>query len=120
MAAVLMESILWHTTGGVPYDVGAQYPLDDEVHRVGEVSLIETLETLQFAKRVPSIVATGATAGTPGTFTPEGAVAPADLAALTGLTATPATAWTTGQHVILGDTSHASWNATAWVAGDAP
>lgn len=64
--------------------------------------------------------ATGATAGTPGTFTPSGAVAPANLAAMTGKTANPATAWTTGQYVVLGDNSHAHWNATAWVAGNAP
>jgi hypothetical protein len=69
-----------------------------------------------------SVAATGATtiAGTPGHFTPAGATAPANLAAMTGLTASPATAWTTGQHVVLGDGSHAYWNASAWTAGDAP
>ena len=65
------------------------------------------------------IVATGATAGTPGTFTPTGAAAPANLAALAGVTASPATAWSTGQHVVLGDASHAHWTGTAWAAGDA-
>jgi len=64
------------------------------------------------------VVATGATAGSPGTFTPSGATAPADLAGLASVVATPPTPWTTGQHVILGDASHASWNGTAWVAGD--
>jgi hypothetical protein len=64
------------------------------------------------------IVATGATAGTPGTFTPSGATTPADLAGLAAITATPPTPWTTGQHVILGDASHASWDGVAWVAGD--
>jgi hypothetical protein len=67
--------------------------------------------------------ATGATAGTPGTFTPGGATTPANLAALQGATppvvASPATAWTTGQHVVLGDAAHAFWNSTAWTAGDA-
>jgi hypothetical protein len=38
---------------------------------------------------------------------------------MTGITATPTTAWTTGQHMVLGDTSHAYWNATTWTAGDA-
>jgi hypothetical protein len=67
------------------------------------------------------IAATGATAGTPGTFTPSGATTPANLAGLTGVTASPATAWTTGQHVILGDATHAHWDGTApWVAGNAP
>ena len=38
---------------------------------------------------------------------------------MTGITASPATAWTTGQHVLLGDASKAFWNATAWTAGQA-
>lgn len=67
--------------------------------------------------------AAGATAGTPGTWTPGGAVPPANLAALTGaspaIVATPSTAWSTGQYVALGDASHAHWDSSAWVAGDA-
>lgn len=67
------------------------------------------------------VVATGATAGTPGSFTPTGAVAPATLAELQGasIAANPATAWTTGQSVVLGDASAANWSGTAWVAGTA-
>lgn len=66
------------------------------------------------------VAATGATAGTPGTFTPPGADPPEDLAALTpGVTATPTTAWTTNQHVVLGDSSKAYWNGTAWATGQA-
>lgn len=65
----------------------------------------------------PTIVATGADAGEPGTFTPSGATAPADLAALSTVTANPATAWTVGQYVVLGDSSNAYWNGTAWVTG---
>jgi hypothetical protein len=65
--------------------------------------------------------ATGATAGNPGTFTPPGSDPPANLAAMAGITASPGTAWTTGQHVILGDSSHAHWDGTApWVTGNAP
>jgi hypothetical protein len=67
-----------------------------------------------------AIPATGATAGSPGAFTPTGADAPADLDALDGVTATPTTAWTTGQRVVLGDSTTAYWNGTAWVAGSAP
>jgi hypothetical protein len=63
------------------------------------------------------LVATGATAGLPGSFTPAGATPPFALANLTGLTANPATNWTVGQHVELGDGSDANWNGTAWVAG---
>lgn len=62
---------------------------------------------------------TGATAGTPGAFTPSGSWVPANLAALAGVTASPATAWTTGQRVVLGDGSTAHWSSTAWVAGPA-
>jgi hypothetical protein len=62
---------------------------------------------------------TGATAGIPGTFTPAGADSPDKLAELTGVTATPATAWTTGQYVLLGDGSKAHWSGTAWVIGAA-
>jgi|SRR5262245_13048955 len=64
-------------------------------------------------------VATGAGPSVLGGFTPAGAVAPANLAAMTGITATPATAWTTGQFVLLGDGTKAHWNGTAWVAGPA-
>lgn len=67
----------------------------------------------------PAVDATGATAGTPGTFTPAGATPPANLAAMSGITATPATAWTTGQYVALGDVSHAHWDGSAWTAGEA-
>jgi hypothetical protein len=87
----------------------------------GDASVIE-LEWSLVAPPVKDlgIVATGATAGSPGAFTPTGATPPADLAAMTGITASPATAWTTGQYVVLGDSSHAHWDSSAWVAGDAP
>jgi hypothetical protein len=61
-----------------------------------------------------------ATAGAPGTFAPTSAM-PADLPALqaAGVTASPATAWTTGQWVELGDASDAHWTGAAWAAGQA-
>ena len=67
----------------------------------------------------PPPPATGATAGTPGTWTPAGAAPPADFAAIGSIVATPATAWITGEYVVLGDASEASWNGTAWTAGRA-
>lgn len=76
-------------------------------------------QIFQFS-REKGAVATGATAGSPGTFTPGGSVAPANFAAIGSLTATPATAWTTGQYVVLGDSSHAHWDSSAWVVGNAP
>jgi hypothetical protein len=62
----------------------------------------------------PAPPATGATAGSPGSFTPAGSTAPANLAAMTGIVAAPATAWTAGQYVVLGDSSHAAWDADSW------
>ena len=66
-----------------------------------------------------AVTATGATAGAPGYFTPSGATVPANLAALTGITASPATAWTVGQYVITADLLANHWSGTAWVAGKA-
>lgn len=62
--------------------------------------------------------ATTATAGVPGTWNGR---RPDDLADLQagGITASPATAWTTGQFVYLGDGSKAHWTSTAWAAGAA-
>ncbi|MFC9736672.1 hypothetical protein ACFVKC_01985 [Streptomyces noursei] len=65
-------------------------------------------------------VATGAAAGTPGSFTPVGAVAPANLADLGAVIATPSRTWSKGQHVVLGDSSDAYWNGAAWASGKAP
>src|SRR4030095_10469453 len=46
-----------------------------------------------------------------------GADARATLAARTGITASPTTAWTTGQYVTLADATAAHWSSSAWVAG---
>jgi hypothetical protein len=67
----------------------------------------------------PVINATGAAAGAPGGYTPTGASAPANLAGLSGITANPTTAWTSGQYVVLANGSLAHWSGTAWVAGAA-
>jgi hypothetical protein len=67
-----------------------------------------------------AIAATGAVAGIPGYFTPPGCVTPANLAALSGVTASPTTNWAAGQYVILADLTAANWNGSAWVAGKHP
>ena len=67
-----------------------------------------------------AVVATGATAGIPGTFSPAGATPPLNLAAMTGIVASPATNWTIGQHVEMGNGQDVNWNGTAWVAGIHP
>jgi hypothetical protein len=69
--------------------------------------------------------ATTATAGSPGSFSPSGADRPADAAQATqwGVTASPATAWTTGQYVQgtnAGAPGEMTWTGTAWVGGRAP
>jgi hypothetical protein len=71
---------------------------------------------------VPGMVtATSAGPGTGnGTFTPVGATPPPNFASLSTVTANPATAWTTGQRIVLADGSLAHWNGTAWVAGAKP
>lgn len=66
------------------------------------------------------ITCTGATAGKPGNFTPAGCVTPANLAGLTGITASPATAWTIGQSVVTANALNAYWNGTAWTLGTSP
>jgi hypothetical protein len=67
-----------------------------------------------------AVTATGATAGSPGFYTPSGANIPANLAALSGLTATPSATWATGQYVVTADRLAANWNGTAFVAGIHP
>lgn len=65
--------------------------------------------------------ATDATSGTPGTWGPVDSYPPETFADLTasGITASPTTAWVSGEYVVLGDGSEAHWDGTAWVAGRA-
>lgn len=67
------------------------------------------------------VVATGAAAGSPGELSPTDSYPPANIddAALDSLVATPATAWTSGQYIVLGDGSEAHWDSTDWVEGRA-
>jgi hypothetical protein len=65
------------------------------------------------------VPATGATAGTPGTWTPVDSYAPQSIAGMTGVTASPNTAWTSGQYVLLGNNQRAHWNGTAWASDSA-
>ncbi|MFC0622816.1 hypothetical protein ACFFGN_02015 [Kribbella deserti] len=69
---------------------------------------------------IDMVEATIATAGSPGTYSPPGAIPPADLAELRAeVTAAPVTAWTTGQRVVLGDQSDAHWDGDSWESGQA-
>lgn len=69
---------------------------------------------------LPPATATSGVSGTPGFFLPGGATAPADLAALASLTASPTAAWGAGEYVVLGDASRATWDGSAWVVWTAP
>jgi hypothetical protein len=66
--------------------------------------------------------ATGAAAGAPGTWSPADTYAPFSFDDLvtSDPTATPSSAWTSGQYVVLGDGTHAYWGGSAWVEGEAP
>jgi hypothetical protein len=64
--------------------------------------------------------ATTATAGKPGFYGPTGAANPANLAAMSSITAIPSTNWTVGQFVNVADASRAYWSGSAWVAGVHP
>lgn len=66
-----------------------------------------------------AVAVAGATAGSPGYFTPTGAQIPANMAALSGVAATPAAAWTVGQYVITADLLANHWSGSAWVTGKA-
>jgi hypothetical protein len=66
-----------------------------------------------------TVPATGANTGAPGYYTPAGAQTPANMAALTGITASPTTAWATGNYVITADLLANHWTGTAWAAGKA-
>lgn len=71
----------------------------------------------------PPPPATGATAGIPGTWTPAGSAPPADPSHMTGITASPTSAWTTGQYVqtaLAGAPGRVTWSGTGWVGGVAP
>ena len=55
----------------------------------------------------------------PRVLHPVGREPPANLAALTGITATPSGAWATGQWVTTNDLLAAHWSGSAWVLGKA-
>jgi hypothetical protein len=95
-------------------------PINGDAGDASEVELEWSTGEKPTKAITPAAKATGATAGTPGTFTPPGSAVPADLAEMTAapaVVASPTTAWTTGQHVVLGDATQAYWDGAAWAAG---
>lgn len=65
------------------------------------------------------VPATTATAGIPATLAPANSYPPETFAEIGALVASPLTAWTTGQYLLLGDGTKAHWDGTQWVAGAA-
>jgi hypothetical protein len=104
------------------WDDGPLNDWDQDSDAVVQAVFADTVPqaTIGIQKVPGSVSATGANAGTPGTFTPSGATAPADLAAMSSVAAAPTTAWTTGQYVVLGDSSDAFWDGSQWQVGSAP
>lgn len=87
---------------------------------LGVKPLISGSNNWAYAVTPLGAIATGAKAGTPGDFTPLNAVHASNLAGMSGITASPNTAWTTGQYVRLADGTNAFWDGTTWKAGIKP
>lgn len=113
-----------------PYDVvrdASEIPaplkeaIDPKDHLHMEITTVAPPESVCGALAL-GVPATGATAGTPGTYTPANSYGPETCAdfASSGIVASPATAWTTGQHMVARDGTTAYWDGAAWVCGTAP
>jgi len=110
---IRLTSVIYHTVDQTTvHPEGSSYSTSDKV-------LAETLLAVGFVDWNKD-QSTGATAGSPGTWTPAGSVPPDSFTKMDTVTATPTTAWTTGQHMVLGDGSHAFWMGTNWQSGNAP
>lgn len=123
--------------GAGPYDVvrdetGQPGPLNEPVvtgdHLITEVTTVAPPDVSDDSAAALGVAATGATAGTPGTATPANSYFPANHAELVAgaagdhgedVTASPATAWTTGQRIVLRDGSTAHWDGDSWETGAA-
>jgi hypothetical protein len=115
--------------GAGPYNVvagsgGAAGPLNTALPTTRHLHLEKTTvapPTPADGATALGVPATGATAGIPATLTPTNSYAPLNLADFTAhpVTATPSSAWTTGQYIQLRDGSKAHWTGSAWAAGAA-
>jgi hypothetical protein len=105
-----MEGQCWLVAGSFMGDAGT--PL----------TATGTFPCLAKPAMIALVFSTGATAGTPGSYTPSGSDPPNSLADLiagvpNAVTASPNTAWTTGQYILLENGDRAHWSGTAWVTG---
>lgn len=120
----------------VLYKCVSTAPMPLKYSRTGPSTYEVTLRALPETSRMPgdqifqfsrekapqgATLATGATAGTPGTWTPPASLPIFNQSGMSAsIVASPLTAWTVGQHVVLGDSNKTHWNGTAWIAGQAP
>jgi hypothetical protein len=123
---------------GIYFAKGRVISRDDSVFKPDEAALLNVefgllveegrdpynlvFETATFPPAGGTVAATGATevVGAAGTWVPANATPPANLAAMSTVTASPLTLWSTDSYMALGDASHCHWDSTAWVTGDAP
>ena len=101
---------------------GLQEPIQNDGHMHVQLTTMAPPATTDGAIPLDdpdASAATGATAGSPGSFTPASSNRPDDLTEMTGVTATPSSAWTTGQHVVTESGEKVNWNGTAWETGEA-
>lgn len=107
-------NVLRASVGAAPIPLLAA--LDPNDHFLLERTTLAPPTTTVCGGQALGVPATSAVAGIPGTYLPANSYAPANLAGMTGLTASPTTAWTVGQYVLLRDGSKAKWNGTTWIA----
>jgi len=104
---------------GITASPTTDWPLVDQHVVLEDASLASWYNSQWNVGKV--LAATGADEGAPGDFTPAGSAHALNLAAMSGITANPATLWdVAGEHVVLNDASHAFYNGSAWAAGDVP
>ena len=95
----------------------------EAVYKITLKGLIDTTRDagdrlFQWFREKGGVLATGATAGARHVHA-AGSGVPLNLTAMGPVIASPLTAWTVGQHMVLGDASHCYWNGTAWATGEA-
>lgn len=93
-------------------------PVDVKDHLIVQLATVAPPAAVCGAAAV-GIPATSGVAGSPGTYLPTNSYGPASFATIGALTASPTTAWTTGQYITLRDGTLAHWSSSAWVAGAA-
>ena len=95
-------------------------PIDENDHLHVQLTEVPPPEAEDCGAESLGSPATGVTAGSPGAWTPPGSYGPETVAEANAGSVDGTTEFTEGQYVVLSDGSHAHWDGTTWVAGDAP